>query len=287
MLRLRATWLGSASRLRLLGLLGLLVLLGPLDSASAAPSEDAAFREQYLRAAKLYAEKDYAAAIPALLAAYAITPAPQLLFNIGQAYRRLEKWSTARVYFEMYSALSSDLSPAARTSLQATLVELREKEEAQRRPEVVEKTRTLVVQAEKPPPRFLLPLSLVTGLSGLGLAVTGGVFLGLDGRCVSPAVAPAQQCEQVYGTKTLGAVLTAAGAGLFIVGGITLALSLRKPARPERPAGVGEAMQETLLVPIMRSDVEPPPQGWNADGTPSGAATGSGPQSSPTSGQRR
>lgn len=269
--RLRPTWIGSARRL---GLLALLLIASP-GEVTAAPSEEAAFREQYLRATKLYAEKDYAAAIPALLGAYAITPAPQLLFNIGQAYRRLEKWGTARVYFEMYRALSKELTPTETTSLEATLVELREKEEAAHRPEVVEKTRTLVVQEEKPPPRWLLPVGLVSGIAGLGLGVAGGVFLGLDGRCVNPAVAPLQQCEQIYNSKTLGAVLTATGAGLFIVGGITFALSLRKPTRPERKPGVPDALSETLLVPIVRSDVEPPPQGWNPDGTPAaGGAEG-------------
>lgn len=275
MLPPRPTWIGSASRLGLLGLVG---LLASSAEVRAAPSEDAAFREQYLRATKLYAEKDYAAAVPALLAAYAINPAPQLLFNIGQAYRRLEKWGTARVYFEMYRALSPDLPPKEQTSLEATLIELREKEEAAHRPEVVEKTRTLVVQEEKPPPRWLLPVGLVTGIGGLGLGVAGGVLLGLDGRCVSPAVAPMLQCEQVYNSKTLGAVLAATGAGLFIVGGISFALSLRKPARPERKPGVPDAMQETLLVPIVRSDSEPPPQGWNPDGTPTGTGAATSPR---------
>lgn len=271
MLAPRPTSLAAACRLALLSWL----MLGAPGELAAATTEDAAFREQYLRASKLYAEKDYAAAIPALLSAYAITPAPQLLFNIGQAYRRLEKWSSARVYFEMYRALSPALPPAEQTGLEATLVELREREEAERRPTVVEKTNTLVIQEEKPPPRWLLPVGLVSGISGLGLGVAGGVFLGLDGRCVSPPVAPVQQCDQVYNSKTLGAVLTATGAGLFIVGGITFALSLRKPARPQRRPGTPEAFGEVLMAPILRSDIEPPPQGWNSDGTraePAGSA---------------
>ena len=270
---------GRASRV---GLLSLWLLAGFAGSVHAASSEEASFREQYARASKLYAEKDYAAAIPALLSAYAITPAPQLLFNIGQAYRRLEKWGTARVYFEMYRALSPTLSTAELSSLDATLVELRDKDEAARRPEVVQTTRTLVIQEEKPLPRWLRPLGLTTGLVGLSLGIAGGVLLGLDGTCRAPAVAPALQCEQIYSTKTLGGPLVAVGGGLFIAGGITFALSLRKPSRPERRPGAPEPLQETLLLPIMRSDIEPPPQGYNPDGTPIDAAERSAPSDSPS-----
>jgi hypothetical protein len=249
------------------GLLFLFCCIAPLSRAWAGAQEDAAFREQYLRASKLYAAKDYAAAIPALQAAYAIQPAPQLLYNIGQAYRRLEQWSSARVYFEMYAALSRDLGPSARQTLDSTLAEIREREEAERRPEVIEKTRTLVIQEEKPLPRWLRPLGISAGLTGLGVATAGAVLWGLDGQCVQAAEPPATQCPQIYNSDRLGIALTATGAGLLALGAISFGLSFRRPARVQKRMESDVGLEEQLIVPSARPATEPPPVGWNVDGT--------------------
>lgn len=246
-----------------------LVLLACLASvrAHAGAPEEAAFREQYLRASKLYAAKDYAGAIPILQAAYALQPAPQLLYNIGQAYRRLGQWSSARVYFEMYAALSRDLTPEARAALESALQEARDSEQAQRRPEVIEKTRTLVIQEEKPLPRWLRPVGIVTSLSGLGIAAAGGALWGIDGQCASAATPPATQCAQVYNSDTLGVALTVTGAGLFALGAVPFGLSFRRPTRSQKRVDSDAQLEEPLLVPPVRVAGEPPPAGWNVDGT--------------------
>ena len=252
---------GRASRV---GLLSLWLLAGFAGSVHAASSEEASFREQYARASKLYAEKDYAAAIPALLSAYAITPAPQLLFNIGQAYRRLEKWGTARVYFEMYRALSPTLSTAELSSLDATLVELRDKDEAARRPEVVQTTRTLVIKREAAT-ALAAATGLTTGLVGLSLGIAGGVLLGLDGTCRTPAVAPPCSASRSTAPRPW-AVRSSRSVAVCLSPGITFALSLRKPSRPERRPGAPSRCRRRCSCRSCAAILSRP--AGNPDGTP-------------------
>lgn len=237
-------------------------------SAHAASAEED-FREQYLRAGKLYAAGDYQAAIPALLSAYAIQPAPQLLFNIGQAYRRLQIWSSARVYFELYRTLAPDIAPAALAELQELILSAKEREEEERKPEIREKTRTVVIQEEKPLPRWLRPLGIVGGIAGLGLGISGAVLLSLDGQCAGATPAPIVECPQVYSSRTPGVALAASGAGLLLAGAISFGLSLRKPTRPQKRTVDDERLDVPLLVPAQRPQTEPPPSGWDPDGSPS------------------
>lgn len=244
-------------------------LSGWLTAPGLAASKDDEFAAQYQRAGQLYAAKDYTAAIPALLAAYNLQPVPQLLFNIGQAYRRLEQWAPARVYFDMYRTLSPPTEPGPRAELDQLILDMKEREQAERRPEIREKTRTVLISEEKPLPRWLRPLGITGGVAGVGLLVAGGVLLGLDGTCAGSVPAPIVECPQLYNTKTTGVALTAAGAGIFITGAIAFGLSLRKPGRAQKRVLDDEKLQDPLMVPGQRPLLEPPPLGWNADGTPS------------------
>jgi hypothetical protein len=239
---------------------GVLLCWLAAPSAHAASSEEE-FREQYQRAGKLYAAKDYSAAIPALLAAYSIQPLPQLLFNIGQAYRRLEQWSSARVYFDLYRTLSPGMDKAALAELEALILEIKEREQAERRPEVREKTRTLLIREEKPLPRWLRPVAIGGGAAGAGLLLIGGVLLGR-------ANAPILECPQVFSSKTPGAALTAVGASLLVAGAVSFGLTLRKPARPQGREMAQERVDVLLIPPGQTPATEPPPLGWDADGSP-------------------
>ena len=264
----------------------LLVALCSLSAPRAETLEAARtrmFREQYEAAGQAYNAKDYPAAIAALQAAYAIQPVPQLLFNIAQAHRKLDQYTSARTYFELYLSIekdtTSDLCEIARKYIEET----RERERAVVTPKVqvveVEKTKLLYVESEKPLPRWLRPLGVVSGIAGLGLLVTGATFLGLDGRCTSPAVPPALACDDIYNTSTPGTALTAIGAGVFLFGVVTFGVSLRKPPRPAvreslptRPETPGLDVLQTLPqvaptpgpTPAPKSglghDAEPPPQ---------------------------
>lgn len=255
----------KAAIVRLL-LIAALVLAAHRQAAANEATASGGFREIYERAGRLYSAKDYAAAIPVLHAAYAVQPVPQLLFNIAQAYRRLEQWSSSRVYFEMYRMLLPNPTPEALAPIDRALVEVRGREQDEKKPQVIEKTRTLVVQTEKPVPRWLRPLGITSSLVGLGLAAAGGTMLGLHGTCASPAVAPAVACDQVYSTQTLGIGLTAAGAGVLLVGVVTLSLSFRKPQRAQPRVEDELPSFQNMLQGTQAA--EPPPSGWNSDGTP-------------------
>lgn len=245
----------SISGSRLGALVGAGALLVPLATARAEDADSArlrSFREQYERAGRAYNSKDYAAAIPALQSAFAIQPAPQLLFNIAQAYRRLDQFGSARVYFELYRSMSGELKPEVAETVAQYIKEMEEREKAARTPQIVEKTRLVVVQAEKPPPRWLRPFGITAGLAGLASLSVGAAFLGLDGSCRSPAQAPALECEQVYSTKTLGTTLAAVGAGVLVLGAVTFGLSLKKPSRP--------AVREETQLPLDTLPSLPPSQ---------------------------
>jgi hypothetical protein len=241
----------------------LLLALCVASPTSAETRVDAVFGERYERAAKLYAAKDYAAAIPALQEAFAIQPVPQLLYNIAQSYRKLGQWSPARVYFEMFRALAKDGSPEVLANVERNILEMRERELEEKKPEVIEKT--LIIQEEKPLPRWLRPVGIVGGLAGLGLTVTGGVFLGLHGQCTSPAEPPVVQCPQIYETRIPGTALTAVGAGLFVASAVMFGLSFKKPARPIKRAVEFPTAPSQLHLPAIPIEVEPPPAGaWEA-----------------------
>lgn len=245
------------------------------------------FKLQYAQAGKSYAAGDFAAAIPALQAAYAIQPLPPLLFNIAQAYRRMELWSSARVYFELYRHVDLNMPKETSLSIDSLVAEAREKEIAEHTPKVVEKTKLLYVQQEKPLPRWLRPFGVTTGLLGLGAIGAGAGLWGINGRCTQDPIAPALECEQVYQTRTPGIALVAAGGAVLAIGIVTLSLSLKKPSKPVvatsqppdmllpnvdkivavkaspiKDTAVAKSMRSpVLVVPEAHPTVEPPPAG--------------------------
>ncbi|HMU39225.1 MAG TPA: hypothetical protein PKE31_09550 [Pseudomonadota bacterium] len=202
----------------------------------AAQEEDLAakgegFASAYEAARKAYSSGDYQAAIPFLQAAYAVRPLPALLYNIGQAYRKLGKWSEAHVYLELYRKVHPGMTPETAAELDALLVEAREKERLANAPQVIEKTKLLYVAKEKPMPIWLRPLGVTTGLLGLGAIGIGGGMLGLNGTCTRDAIAPALVCEQVYSTRSLGIGLVAGGSAALLMGVPTFSFSFRRPSK--------------------------------------------------------
>lgn len=221
-------------------LISVTFLLGgsDLDCAHAAEREEdentraQRFKELYESAGRAYGSGDYTAAIPSLQAAYALQPLPPLLFNIGQAYRKLEMWTEARVYLELYRHVHLDMPRDRAASLDDLVIEAREKERLAHTPQVIEKTRLLYVAQEKPLPKWLRPLGVTAGVLGLGAVGVGGWMLGIHGTCPQDPVPPALACEQVYSTQAPGIGVLAAGGAAMIVGTVMFSLSFRKPARP-------------------------------------------------------
>lgn len=252
------------------------------------------FKDLYDSASRSYGSGNYTAAIPSLQTAYALRPLPPLLFNIGQAYRKLELWTEARVYLELYRSVHLDMPRDRATLLDELVLEAREKERLAHTPQVIEKTRLLYVAQEKPLPKWFRPFGVVTGALGLGAIGVGGWMLGIHGTCTHDPVSPALACEQVYSTRTPGIGVLAAGGAALLVGTVTFALSFRKPAKPvvqQTPAtldslpsleqsalaprnleaetthnGAWEKPRPLLMVPSGSAKEEPPPTGVSAPG---------------------
>lgn len=218
----------------------------PEDRAGAA-----AFRIHYERAKELFQAQDYAAAIPELQAAFSIRAVPRLLYNLGQSFRKLDKEREAVAYFELYLRTDSEIPPLIRADVERYLAELRaraesrekqrivevEKERIVEKERVVEKTRLVYVPQSPGPPKWQRPLGGALMGAGAASLAAGIALLAIDGGCTGEPVAPALVCPEIYVSKTPGAILTAAGGGVVVLGAVLFGLSFRRPpaARP-RPS---------------------------------------------------
>ncbi|MFO0579043.1 MAG: tetratricopeptide repeat protein [Polyangia bacterium] len=223
------------------------------------------FRVHYKRAVDLYRARDFAAAIREMQTAYRLKPVTRLLFNIGQAHRKLHQPREAIAYFELYLRTDLQVPQDVRAEISSFLAELRIEAEEQ------ERTKVLVVQKTNPPSRALRPLGAVLLGLGLGSAAAGVPFLVLDGQCAEALEPPARVCNSIYATRTVGASLLGAAGGLLIIGGALLGASFRKPvivrtAPPPPPPG-------QLLLPSTPIDLdsEPAPAPAPAVSRPGGA----------------
>lgn len=219
------------------------------------------FRVHYKRAVELYRARVFADAIREMQTAYRLKPVTRLLYNIGQAHRKLHQPREAIAYFELYLRTDLQVPQDVRAEISTFLAELRIEAEEQ------ERTKVVVVQKTNPPSRALRPLGAVLLGLGIGSAAAGVPFLVLDGQCAETVEPPARVCNSIYATRTVGASLLGAAGGLLIIGGALLGASFRKPvivrtAPPPPPPG-------QLLLPGTPIDLdsEPAPSG----GRPGGA----------------
>jgi hypothetical protein len=200
--------------------------------------EAALFRQHYDRSVQLYNFHDYGSAIVEMKAAYGLKPIPRLMFNLGQAYRKQDMLDEAIDAFGRYLSVDGGLPPAVRGEVEAYQSELRAKKAARDQARLAPKV--VYVQLEKPIPKWFRPVGITGVVVGLGLVGVGASFLGINGHCSDPVVAPALVCDRLYNTLVPGASLLGVGGGLAIVGTVLFGLSYRRPqskvvTRPQLP----------------------------------------------------
>ena len=171
----------SPGRLGLVVLMIAALLAASLPALPACADEQAA-REHFDRAEILYAHGQFEVALAEYLEAFEEAPLPELLFNVGQCQRNLDRYGEAIFSFWRYLGLRPDAPN------RAAVLELIEELERKRerailvRPPVPEQRQDLVVA---PAPRrssrpFYRSWWFITGVLVAGAAVTGVVLLSSD-----------------------------------------------------------------------------------------------------------
>lgn len=113
--------------IRAFGLIVLLVLLGTMPAHAQAPTEDPVFAGHVAKAQELYTQGDLVHAREELLAAYAIAPAADLLFGLGQVEFNLKHYAKAIEYYEQFMTTNPDgeREALAQQAIGAARIELR------------------------------------------------------------------------------------------------------------------------------------------------------------------
>jgi tetratricopeptide (TPR) repeat protein len=215
-------------------LLLLAVLLAAGSPARAQDAQDDS-RALYEEGSRAYKAGDYPRAIEKFLAAYDLSHAPAILFNIAQAYRLAGRCDRALEYYRR--SLDEEPAAANRDEVEERIAEMQACADEAARQERDEKPAPEMAAASAPPPstvelateepeppaarRSLLPL-LTVGV-GATAAVAGGIIY-LQARAKFDEVEASCPCEpgSFSGWETatdasyvlMGAGVVAAGAGL-------------------------------------------------------------------------
>lgn len=226
------------------------VEVGAQEAAAPAPAKEALAEPEYPcerepRCRALSADgvqrserKDYAGALEAFRAAYAIVPEPRLLINMGRCSYRMGRPAQALTYYHRQEVARIAEGADVRERLQQYIAE----SELALRTEQQQLARLTPPPPPHPPPPLSRPRWRVglgaTGLA-LGLALTGGAVaaLVLDDTCVRLAPggcqvqlqADGRLTSSVYDTAILGYSLLAAGGGLVVAGVVLWAVPARRP----------------------------------------------------------
>ncbi|MBL9006754.1 MAG: tetratricopeptide repeat protein [Myxococcales bacterium] len=102
---------------------------GPVKPAPKADAKlEADGEELYRRGVAQYKAERYAEAVVSFEAAYRLTQAPRLLYNLGTAHRKLGHLQDAIDFFDEYLKREPTIEPERRTAVEGYLVELREQQ---------------------------------------------------------------------------------------------------------------------------------------------------------------
>lgn len=100
-----------------------ILMAAPMVARAAAPEEERA-RAAFAEAVSAYKSQQLEAAARGFEESYQLAPNPLVLFNIGQTYLELGRWTKARRAFERYLREVNDLSPERHAEVEAKLQEL-------------------------------------------------------------------------------------------------------------------------------------------------------------------
>ncbi|MFO0578452.1 MAG: hypothetical protein U1A78_30985 [Polyangia bacterium] len=218
----------------------LLLLLGPgRDSLAqtAVPDcgSDTACLALYDRAKQASDENNLPEALRLYKLAYEVRADPRLLFSIARVLHKLGRSQKATVYYKQF--LDSPLEDAEqKRKAEQYLGQLQPKpasDSSKLPPSPSTKNPpSLAVQAQKEPqssteaagarrPRWRLVTGGIALGTGLLLTGFGASALAAQGNCVDVPSAPAQTCDRIYTTTSVGGALLGTGAAA-VVGGIVL-----------------------------------------------------------------
>jgi tetratricopeptide (TPR) repeat protein len=111
----------STSSRSISGVLAAFLSITPVAARAAGPAPAAApvatsAKDEYARGAALYKAGNFVDAAQAFIAAYKLRPKPLILFNIGQAYRKMGALDGALAYYQRFLR---EAAPAERAPLEA------------------------------------------------------------------------------------------------------------------------------------------------------------------------
>jgi len=170
------------------GRLGLVVLMIAALLAASLPAlparaDELAAREHFDRAEILYAQGQFEGALAEYLDAFEEEPLPELLFNVGQCQRNLDRYGEAIFSFRRYLGLRPDAPNRAAVLKLIDELERKRERAIVARPPVPEQREDLVAAPapHRSSPPFYRSWWFITGVLVAGAAVTGVVLLSNDG----------------------------------------------------------------------------------------------------------
>ncbi len=172
-------------------LAALLFSFGPLAMLAAAqgtvrtapkvePKSEANAEELYRRGVAQYKAEQYADAVVSFEAAYRISQAPRLLYNLGTAHRKLGHLQDAIDFFDEYLKREPAIEPQRRAAVEGYLIELRAEQNAKNAANVPPNPAPITPEAPPKQPLvakwwFWTALGGAAVLTGLGIGLAVGL----------------------------------------------------------------------------------------------------------------
>lgn len=200
----------------------------------------------------LYQQGNYEACIEKFQTAFSINPDSLLLYNLGQAHRKLKQEREALNYYQFYLRTAGEITPDMRSKVEGYVRELRQsiddKEQRSRQPTVVVRT-----TERRPRPLWRVIVGPVLAAGGAATLGIGAWGLSGNGACVDTPSDPMLHCSKVYDTLGLGGGLIGAGS-VLVLGGVLLAALPGSQVTVERPidnksTNAATAQPSSLLFP--------------------------------------